>query len=80
MNEKIKALLEMKAAMEHLRKAWIECNDIFSDVRIECNDYILGSKENEDEYPFHMSFDEIPVVEWIDGCLERMEADLYERY
>lgn len=78
MNEKMKALLEMKTAMEHLRKAWIECNDIFSDAHIECNDYILGSKENEDEYPFHMSFNEMNVVGWIDGCLERLEVDLNE--
>lgn len=78
MNEKMKALLEMKSAMEHLRKAWIECLHIFSDARIDCNDYILGSKETEDEYPFHLSFDGVNVVGWIDSCLERIEVDLNE--
>ena len=79
MDEKTRALAEMKAAMEHLREAWIECNDAFSNIYIECNDYIIGSRENEDEYPFHMSFDELMTVNWIDGCIERMEADLNGR-
>lgn len=69
------AKLEMKEALIKLREAWIACNDIFCDYRIDCNDYILGNKGDEDEYPFHLSFDEINVVNWIDGCLERLERN-----
>ena len=69
------AKLEMKEALTHLRAAWLECLDTFGNAYIDCNDYILGSKENENEYPFHRSFDEIEVVNWIDGCLERLEEE-----
>ena len=69
------AKLEMKEALRKLREAWRDCDCIFGDYRIDCNDYILGSKENGDEYPFHRSFDEMNVVEWIDGCLERLEEE-----
>lgn len=69
------AKLEMKEALRKLREAWRDCDCIFGDYRIDCNDYILGCKENGDEYPFHRSFDEMNVVEWIDGCLERLEEE-----
>lgn len=76
MEEKDIALVKMKEALEHLRKSWIECNNAFADGYATCNDYILGSVETEDQYPFHMSFDELNVVNWIDGCLERIEKDI----
>jgi hypothetical protein len=71
-DEHEKAKLEMKDALEHLKSAWLECLDVFGNCYIDCNDYILGSKENEDEYPFHSSFDEINVVGWINGIIERL--------
>lgn len=70
------ALVEMKDALTKLREAWIDCDCALGNVYIDCNDYILGSKETEDEYPFHLSFDEMPVVEWIDGAVERIEKEL----
>lgn len=69
MENKLEAKIEMKNALEHLRDAWFECLCIFTDARIECNDYIMGTEENE--YPFHMSFDELNTLNWIDGCLEK---------
>lgn len=62
----------MKMALKRLRDAWSLCVESFSDANIDCNDYILGDKECGDEYPFQQSFDEINVIGWIDGCLERM--------
>lgn len=76
MNEKEKVLSEMKEALTHLRAAWFECLDVFGNVYIDCNDYILGSEEEENEYPFHMSFDEMMVPEWIDGAIEKIENEL----
>ncbi len=67
--EKDMAKEELKDALMHLRSAWNECLDIFSDARIEVNDYIMGSREEGTEYPFHLSFDELLVGEWIDGAL-----------
>lgn len=62
-------------ALKHLRKAWIECNDAFGNIYLDVvNYYILGNKDEENEYPFHMSFDEMNVVKWIDGTIERIEA------
>lgn len=70
--EREKAKLEMKVALEHLRNAWLECNNAFSNIFIDCNDYIIGYNENDNRYPFHLSFDEMNVVEWIDGVLKRL--------
>lgn len=66
------AKIEIKVALEHLRNVWIECNNAFSNIFIDCNDYIIGSGENDNRYPFHLSFDEMNVVEWIDGALKRL--------
>lgn len=76
MEEKRIAILKMKNALKHLRDAWIECEYAFDNSYIDCNNYILGDKETEDEYPFHMSFDDMNTIGWIDGCLERIEDDL----
>lgn len=76
MNEKEKALLEMRNALLNLRKAWFECLYAFGNACIDCNDYILGSEETEDEYPFYMSFDEMMVTDWCEGAIERIEDEL----
>lgn len=72
----IEALIDMKHALENLRKAWLECEYAFDSAYIDCNDYILGNEEDYDEYPFHLSFDEVNVVGWIDGVHERIEEKL----
>ena len=72
MKERESAKIEIKVALEHLRNAWIECNNAFSNIFIDCNDYIIGSGENDNRYPFHLSFDEMNVVEWIDEVLEKL--------
>ena len=77
--DKIEVLFEMKAALEKLRCAWIACEVVFNDGRVDCNDYIIGSEENGTLYPFHLSFDDISVVEWVDGATEKIDADL-EKY
>lgn len=76
MDEKEKAKSEMKIALEHLRAAWIECESAFSNIYVDCNDYILGNEEDGMEYPFHLSFDEMKVTEWVDGAVEKINGDL----
>lgn len=73
--EEVKAKEELRNALMHLRSAWQECRGIFSDARIEVNDYIVGSREEGTEYPFHLSFDELLVDEWIGGALESLEKE-----
>ena len=75
MTSKQITLLQMKVAMENLREAWIQLECVFDSAYIDANDYILGTRFSEDEYPFHKSFDEMNVTEWIDGCLEKIEKD-----
>lgn len=69
------ALLEMKAALVHLKKSWFECVNAFSNAYIDCNDYILGD-DGHVEYPFHKSFDEINVPTWVDGAIERIDEKI----
>ena len=76
MDAKRDAILEMMISLKQLRNAWIQCKCSFSNIFIECNDYIIGNIETQDEYPFHLSFDDMNVVEWIDGCLERLSEEL----
>ena len=63
----------MKSALLKLREAWCEVEDSFYNPYIDCNSYILGSKEEDTEYPFNQSFHDINVVGWIDGCIEALE-------
>ena len=72
---KVLALNEMKCALEDLRKSWIKCDYAFGNSNISCNDYITGNSE-EDKYPFHLSFDEMATISWIDSCLEKIEDEL----
>ena len=69
-------LIKIQNALEKLSEAWEECEFAFDNFNGDCNDYIVGSKEAEDEYPFHLSFDEIMVVDWCYGAIQRIENDL----
>lgn len=73
MSEEEKALMAMKMALEHLRQTWTECVEAFSNIHIDCNDYIVGGDGEPAGYPFHMSFDELNVVGWVDKTLERIK-------
>jgi len=74
--EKVKALIEMKGALTNLKSAWTRCVDAFSNIYINCNDYILGNEYALDEYPFDMSFDEINVAGWVDASLEKIVKEI----
>ena len=78
MNEKEKALVKMSEALEKLYDAFLECEEAFENDQFDCNDYIVGSKKTEDEYPFRWSFDEMlcQVSNWVDGCLFRINEEL----
>lgn len=75
-NERENALLEMKAALVHLKKSWFECVNAFSNAFVDCNDYIL-SNDGFADYPFHKSFDEIGVPDWVDGAIERIDEEIF---
>lgn len=68
--EKIRTLLEMKKALEDLRKSWIDCIYAFTSYGVDCNDYI------SEEYPFTQSFEEINTIDWIDLSLENINKEL----
>lgn len=73
LSNKEKANQELREALEHLKSAWRECNEAFSNAYIEdINQYVMGSKEEGTQYPFHQSFDDINVVDWIEGILEKL--------
>lgn len=67
------AKIELQEALEHLRASWMECEVAFGNAHLEdINQYILGSTENNDVYPFPLSFGDMNVVEWIDGAIDRL--------
>ena len=74
-NEKEKALLEMKAALTHLKQSWFECANAFSNAYIDCNNYILGNDGFAD-YPFQKSFDDINVPDWVDGVIKKIDEEI----
>jgi len=74
--EKAKALIEMKSALINLKSAWTRCVNAFSNIFIDCNDYIKGDEYSLDEYPFDMSFNEINVAGWADASIEKIEKAL----
>ena len=78
MNEKEKALVKMSEALEKLHDAFLECEEAFESDQFDCNDYIVGSKVTEDEYPFRWSFDEMlcQVSNWVNGCLFIINEEL----
>lgn len=70
---KEKAKQELREALAHLKSAWRECNDAFGSAYIEdINQYIMGSKEDGTQYPFHQSFDDMQIIDWIEGILEKL--------
>jgi len=71
LKEKEKALKEMETALRNLRQAWYECVISFSNAHIN-EDYLIGEETELAGYPFHMSFDEINVIGWVDAVLERL--------
>lgn len=75
-NEQYEMLGSMKEALIHLKAAWSECLGIFLDCRVECNQYILGDEEEGTAYPFTQSFDEINVIDWVDGCVSAIDRDI----
>lgn len=77
-NSKRKELLRMKRALEKLDDAFMECEESFESNQFECNDYIVGSKETEDEYPFPWAFEEMiyEVGNWVEGCIFRINEEL----
>lgn len=76
---KISTLFEMKKALEDLRKAWIDCVCAFDSYGVDCNDYIIGDENEDNEYPFTQSFNDINAVAWIDGCLDRISKDISKK-
>ena len=74
--EKKKAKLEMWAALLKLQEAWMDCLYAFGNIHIDVNDYILGSEDDGDEYPFQKSFEELNVIPWIEGTIKRLDAEV----
>ena len=73
-NNKIKALIEMKNALLSLKSAWLKCEYSFSNIYIDCNDYIVG--DGEEAYPFSLSFEELNTISWIDGAINKIDKDI----
>ena len=73
-NNKIKALIEMKNALLSLKNAWLKCEYSFSNIYIDCNDYIVG--DGEEAYPFSLSFEELNTIGWIDGAIRKIVKDI----
>ena len=75
-------LIKMKIALENLYNAFIECEETFESNLFDCNDYILGSKEEQNEYPFQLSFEEMTSLtgNWVSGCKERIDIALKEMW
>lgn len=72
MENKRQQLLEMKKALTELKTSWGYCLEAFEKCD-EVNDYIV------DKYPFDKSFDEINVIDWVDGCLDRISKDISKK-
>ena len=70
------ALKNLKTALEHMKSAWYKCETAFHNFDINVNDYICGSEETNDEYPFDKSLDDLRVVDWVDGAIKRINKDL----
>ena len=69
----LEAKEKLKNSLLKLREAWNEVEDSFYNPYIDCDPYILGSKEDGTEYPFNQSFHDIDVIGWIDGCIDSLE-------
>lgn len=54
-------------SIKELKKAWINCLDVFDGGEYDCNEYIV------EKYPFEESFDEIGVIDWCDSVIEKVE-------
>lgn len=78
MNKKQRELLRMKRALEKLDDAFMECEEAFESDQFNCNDYIVGSKATEDEYPFEWAFEEMVclISNWVEGCIIRINEEL----
>ena len=72
--KKLFALIELEKALIGLKEAWRDAAVAIDNVYIDANDYILGEEGTDTQYPFHLSFDEMYVGEWVDGCVEKIEA------
>ena len=70
--EKLKAYLEEEKALLSLKESWYKCLIAFSNIYIDCNDYM------SDKYPFNKSFDEIETMDWIDVSLENLKPLIQE--
>lgn len=66
------AKIELYCALLELKNAWMKVSDAMGNIYFDVNDYILGDEKKGDAYPFHMSFDEMKVSDWIKGSLERI--------
>lgn len=69
--KKLESYKRAKTRLEKLRKAWLECEEEFSNIYADCNDYIC------DDYPFHRSFDEIDVDLWATTSIEKLNRLIY---
>lgn len=73
---KIVALKQMKYALDDFKENWQILVEIFHSHYIDANDYILGTENEFDEYPFNKSFDELNIDSWVDGCIDKIDAEL----
>lgn len=71
-------LEHLNNSLELFKFAWNDLNDTFINLNtIDCNDYIaLNDFEGNNIYPFHLSFDDMNVNEWVDCCSTKIENDL----
>ena len=74
--QKFTALTELKKSLQNLRSAWHAAEVAIDNIFIDANDYILGEAGTDTQYPFQLSFDEMPVTCWVDGCIEKIDAEL----
>lgn len=64
--EKLESYKRAKIRLRNLREAWLECEEEFSNIYTDCNDYMC------DNYPFHKSFDEIDVCLWTATSIKKL--------
>ena len=69
MNNKQKALLELKDSLFALKHEYTRCVDAMNNCAIDCNDYVC------DEYPFDLSFDELDIVNWCERTIRNINQE-----
>ena len=69
-------LEQMKKSLSQFKESWMKCCEIFNGAVFDCNEYILGDEEDNSQYPFNKSFDELNIDSWVNGCIDKIDAEL----